>query len=287
MKQGFFDVLLYINLPIIYGVIIGFVFWLNTGSHETYELVGNVLSVGTLLGANGINVAHELGHRFNKVENIIAQGLLLPSFYMHFFVEHNLGHHKNVATVEDPSTARFNESIYVFWVRSTVHSYVHAWKLEAARLKRAGSKPFSLKNKMISFTLLQLAYLGLILAYTSLEITLIMLLTGMIGFLLLETINYIEHYGLQRKKLKNGRYERVRPRHSWNSNHELGRIVLYELTRHSDHHFISSKKYQVLEHHAESPQLPFGYPTSMLLSLLPPMWFKVMNKKVQYVQAQG
>ncbi|MFK7755746.1 MAG: alkane 1-monooxygenase [Flavobacteriales bacterium] len=285
LSSFFFDVLLYLNLPLVYGVMAYFVFWLHTGNYSAYEILGNVLSVGTLLGANGINVAHELGHRFNKAENILAQALLLPSFYMHFFIEHNLGHHKNVATAEDPSSARFNEPVYVFWVRSTFQSYAHAWSLEHARLKRLGSSALSLKNRMIWFTIFQLVYVIAILTFASVSTALLVIVSGVIGFLLLETINYIEHYGLQRKKLKSGKYERVRPKHSWNSNHELGRIVLYELTRHSDHHFISSKKYQVLEHHEESPQLPFGYPTSMLASLVPPLWFRLMNMRVKNFNA--
>jgi alkane 1-monooxygenase len=105
-------------------------------------------------------------------------------------------------------------------------------------------------------------------------------LVAIVGFTLLETVNYIEHYGLLRLKMKSGRYERVKEIHSWNSNHVIGRIVLYELTRHSDHHFKSSKKYQILDCHEESPQMPFGYPTSMVISLIPPLWFKLMNKRI-------
>ncbi len=281
LSNRFFDWLLYLNVPIVYAAVFLLANWIYTGGYETYELTGNLLSVGTLLGANGINVAHELGHRFNRFENVLAQALLLPSFYMHFFIEHNLGHHKYVATPEDPATARFRENVYLFWVRSAATSYTHAWKLEANRLERAKQKFWSSSNKMIWFTLFQVSYLAAVALVFSPWVALFTILVGVIGFLLLETINYIEHYGLLRNKLKNDRYERVRPKHSWNSNHELGRIVLYELTRHSDHHFISNKKYQVLDHHEDSPQLPFGYPTSMLMALVPPVWFGVMDKKVE------
>jgi alkane 1-monooxygenase len=110
------------------------------------------------------------------------------------------------------------------------------------------------------------------------------ILMAIVGFLMLETVNYIEHYGLERNKLENGRYERVQPWHSWNSNHILGRLMLYELSRHSDHHFKASKKYQTLLHHDESPQLPYGYPMSMLLSFVPPLWFRIMNPRVKKLQ---
>jgi alkane 1-monooxygenase len=158
-----------------------------------------------------------------------------------------------------------------------VKSYAHAWALENKRLK---GKWLSFSNKMIQFTLITAAYIAtLFLLFAPLAATLL-LVSGLISILLLETINYIEHYGLQRKKLENGRYERVMPHHSWNSNHIMGRIILYELTRHSDHHFQSSKEYQILEHHPNSPQLPLGYPASMLMALLPPVWFKVMDKRL-------
>jgi len=280
LSNKFFDLLLYLNLPLIAVILWVFAEFLGSQTLSAFEIIGAVLSVGTVLGANGINVAHELGHRFNKFENVLAQGLLLPSFYMHFFIEHNYGHHRNVATPEDPATARFNEPVYVFWLRSAAMSYADAWKIETQRLKREKKAFFSFGNKMLWFLALQCLYIAVLLVLTTPFIALMLVLAGVMGFLLLETINYIEHYGLVRNKLKNGRYERVRPRHSWNSNHELGRIVLYELTRHSDHHFISSKKYQVLNHHDQSPQLPLGYPTSMLLSLVPPLWFRIMNPKV-------
>lgn len=280
LKRRFFDVLLYLNLPVVFGLLIYFGYWINQGNHETYEYIGNVASVGTVLGACGINVAHELGHRFNTFEQVLAQLLLLPSFYMHFFVEHNMGHHKHVATPEDPATSRFNENLYAFWFRSTIYSYISAWKLERFKLNRDKRGFWSVHNRMIQYVVAQTVYLAVVLYFTGVLGLLLFVLVGVFGFLLLETINYIEHYGLVRAKTKSGSYERVKPKHSWNSNHFLGRVVLYELTRHSDHHYIASRKFQILEHHEESPQLPFGYPTSMLMSLLPPLWFRVMNKRI-------
>ena len=133
---------------------------------------------------------------------------------------------------------------------------------------------------MLIFTAIHIIYLVALITLFNFQTFLVLTLSGIIGVLLLETVNYIEHYGLLRKKLPSGKYERVLSKHSWNSNHELGRIILYELTRHSDHHYMASKKYQVLEHYDDSPQLPYGYPTSMIMSLIPPLWFKVMNKRL-------
>jgi len=238
------------------------------------------LSVGIVLGA-GINVAHELGHKKGKLEQLIAKLILLPNLYMHFIIEHNRGHHVHIATPEDPATSRKGEMIYTFWLRSSIFSYISAWKLEAKRLKKENKSIVSLSNEMIVFQLIQISYLALIFAFFGMTVMLFSIAIAIVGFLLLETINYIEHYGLVRSKLPNGRYERVDMRHSWNSNHEIGRIVLYELTRHSDHHFKANRKYQVLRHHDESPQLPLGYPGSMLMSFLPPLWFYVMNRKLK------
>lgn len=277
-----FDWLLYFNIPIIYGTILFFIYQLNTLTMSGAELVGHVLSVGIVLGACGINVGHELGHRSNRREQFLAKALLLPSLYQHFFIEHNRGHHKHVATPLDPATARKNEVIYTFWFRSLYGSYVHAWRLEQDRLGKQQLPFWSWHNLMVRFTLVQTIYiLSVALLTTSWQGALVVLATGLVGVLLLESINYIEHYGLQRNKLSNGRYERVQAHHSWNANYHLGRIILYELTRHSDHHFIASKKYQVLDHHPNAPELPLGYPACILLALVPPLWFKVMNSRLE------
>ncbi|MFK7936154.1 MAG: alkane 1-monooxygenase [Saprospiraceae bacterium] len=285
-KIAFFDLLLYSNLPILFALILGYFYVLSTQTLATYELVGMTLSIGVLCGTMGINVAHELGHRVNKFEQWIAQALLLPEMYMHFFIEHNRGHHKNVATDVDPASSRYGEVIYAFFARSIVYSYLDAWRLENQRLRKIGKSVFSLENQMLRFQFIQLGYLltvGLVFGWTVIPFALAI---ALIGVLNLEAVNYIEHYGLRRELLPSGRYEKVSPHHSWNSNHEMGRIFLYELTRHSDHHFKATRKFQILRHFDESPQLPLGYPGSMLLALVPPLWFAVMNKEVKKYNAQ-
>jgi alkane 1-monooxygenase len=206
--------------------------------------------------------------------------LLVPSHYTHFFVEHNFGHHTHVSTPEDPSSAKLNQNLYQFWWQTISGTYKKAWIIQKRLNKNRNTVWYSFKNDMLWFTLIQIIYLFTIYNIFGKLGLLVGTLAGIVGFLLLETINYIEHYGLQRKLLSNGRYERVTEKHSWNSNHILGRIILYELTRHSDHHAKAHKKYQILEYHDVSPQMPFGYPTSMIMSLFPPLWFSVMNPLV-------
>ncbi len=279
-KNKLFDWMLYLNIPMVFGFML-FTLWdITQQSYALYEFIGLVFSIGIVFGVNGINVAHELGHRQQTFERYLGKLLLLPSFYMHFYIEHNFGHHAHAATKEDPATAQYNQSVYSFWFTSTLRQYLNAWKIQHKLLKTENKNFFSLKNDMFFYTLIQLAYLVFVFIFFGPLGALFALAAGVIGFLLLETVNYIEHYGLRRFKLPSGRYERVRECHSWNSNHIIGRIVLYELTRHSDHHYKSSKKYQTLDYHDISPQMPYGYPTSMVLSFIPPLWFSIMNKRI-------
>lgn len=275
-----FDWLLYLNLPIVYALLAWSFIEVSLYGFETYEFIGLVLSVGIVLGGNGINVAHELGHRQASKVRFIGKALLLPSLYMHFYIEHNFGHHLHAATKEDPATARYKQSVYSFWVTSTFRQYFSAWNIQKQLLKNYNLSFFSLRNDMFWYLIIQSSYLIIVFLIFGKTALLFTVLAAINGFLLLETVNYIEHYGLLRMKKDSGRYERVSEIHSWNSNHVIGRILLYELTRHSDHHLRTSKKYQVLECHDESPQLPYGYPTSMVLALLPPLWFAIMNKRV-------
>jgi alkane 1-monooxygenase len=282
-----YDLLLYYTVPVVYFTLLLYLFAITSLSFSTTELVGLTFSLGVILGGMGINVAHELGHRQSAHEKFMAKALLLPSAYMHFFIEHNRGHHKNVSTHEDPASARLNETLYHFWIRSVVYSFISAWDLEKKRLQRANEHMWSLKNEMIRFQLIQIVFwvlIGLVFGSVSL-----LLYTGaaIVGFLMLETVNYIEHYGLARNKVSESRYERVEPIHSWNSNHIVGRVMLFELSRHSDHHFNPAQKYQVLEYHDHSPQMPTGYPGMMLLSAVPPVWFCIMNKRIRGKQKES
>lgn len=280
LSNKFFDILLYLNVPILFGLLWFYFHTIAGGAHSMLEMVGMTFNVGLIVAIIGINVAHELGHRNNTAEVTVSKLLLLTAMYMHFNIEHNRGHHKHVATDRDPASARQGEVVYSFWVRSTLGSYRNAWQLENKRMEKLGLPAFHWRNEMIWFQVIQLAYLVIIGLVFGWSVVPFALAVAILGFLQLETINYVEHYGLRRKKMPSGRYENVSPRHSWNSDHEVGRIILYELTRHSDHHFKASRKYQILRHMEESPQLPYGYPMSMMLALVPPLWFSIMDEKV-------
>ena len=277
----FFDLLLYLNIPIVFGIFFFSLEKLSLTS-SVYDIIGIILSASIVMATNGINVGHELGHRKSLIAKTCSKLLYLPCQYMHFYIEHNFGHHINVATPEDPATAKYKQTVYNFWLTSVVRTYVSAWKIQFKHLKVSKRSFFSIKNDMLFYSLFQLTFLVFIYYNFGLYLTLLSIVMSVVSFLFLETINYVEHYGLLRKKEPSGRYERVKPHHSWNSNHTIGRIVLYELTRHSDHHFKSSKKYQILESLDECPHLPHGYPTSILLSLIPPVWFSIMNPLVRH-----
>ncbi|HEY1021464.1 MAG TPA: alkane 1-monooxygenase [Flavisolibacter sp.] len=278
-KNRWYDYMLYLIVPLQYLALFLFLYNASLPNQPWIDLVGKTLVMGLLCGTFGINVGHELGHRVTKFEQRLAKLLLLTSLYLHFFIEHNKGHHKRVATPEDPSSARYGEGLYRFYIRSIVFSYFSAWKIAARETRKKGHNALSLYNEMVQFHLVQLLFVVLIYVVFGWLAMLLFFGAAIHGILLLETVNYIEHYGLQRKPLGEGKYERAQPEHSWNSNHVIGRVMLFELSRHSDHHYLASRKYQVLRHHDNSPQMPTGYPGMMLLATVPPLWFRVMNNR--------
>ncbi len=282
-KDRLYDFMLYLVVPFQFAALYIFLQSMKETGLGWVEIFGRVWTMGLLCGTFGINVAHELGHRVNKFEQFLAKSLLMTSLYMHFFIEHNKGHHKNVATPKDPSSARFNEPVYTFYFRTVVFSYLSAWKIANEEMKKRGLSIFSWRNEMLQAHIIQALFVVAILYFFGWLITVYFLAAAAIGIALLETVNYIEHYGLYRKETAPGSYERTMPRHSWNSNHILGRLMLFELSRHSDHHYLASRKYQVLQHHEDAPQLPTGYPGSMILSLVPPLWFYVMNRRIKRI----
>ncbi|MDA0196319.1 MAG: alkane 1-monooxygenase [Bacteroidetes bacterium] len=280
--ERWYDFLLFIMVPIQYGLLFYFLYHISFHEMTTFEYIGNITSMGVLSGTIGINVAHELGHRSTALEKFLSKALLLTSGYLHFFIEHNRGHHKKVSTREDPASARYGETLYFFWMRSIVTSYISAWRIENERLRKIGSSIFSLKNEMIQFQIVQLIFIGIVFAIFDVNGIIGYLGCSLTGILLLESVNYMQHYGLTRKLKEDGKtYEQVVPAHSWNSAYPVGRILLFELGRHSDHHYKTSKKYQVLKHKEDSPQMPTGYTGMMTLALLPPIWFWIMNPLVE------
>ncbi len=286
LAAPFFDVLVYLIVPVQWGILVLFLFQVGEPGLLWWERAGRVASMGVLCGIYGINVAHELGHRAKRFERDMARALLLTSLYMHFIIEHNRGHHKRVATPDDPASARYGETLYGFWLRSIVFSWLSAWRIEADLQRRKGRPVWHWRNEMLQSVVWQGALLLVIGLVFGGLVLLCFLGAAVVGMLLLETVNYIEHYGLRRKPGSNGGYRRVQYIHSWNSDHLLGRLTLFELTRHSDHHWKASRPYQVLRSMDEAPQLPTGYPGTMLLSLLPPLFFRVMHPRLQAMVAR-
>ena len=267
-----FDYMLWLTVPLQLAALYVFLISLDF-SAPFLDTAGRVVAMGLLCGTFGINAAHELGHRVNKMEQFFAKILLLTSLYMHFFIEHNKGHHKHVATSEDPSTAFYKQNLYAFWIQTFVGTQRKAWQIAIAESKS------TFLNEMALFQLIQFSLIGAVYYFFGGFVLVCFLVSAFIGAALLETVNYIEHYGLQREFAKTT-YERVKPAHSWNSNHLLGRLTLFELSRHSDHHYLASRKYQILRHMDDAPQMPTGYPGMILLALFPPIWFKVMHRQM-------
>ena len=277
--EWFYDLAVYLHLPFLYYLLWLFFSGIHAGIYSTAELIGLTFSMGIILGAFGMNLGHELGHRHGWFNQLAANLFWLPNLYMHFGIEHNLWHHKYVATDADPASAPEGMSLYTFWWRSVTGNIRTAWRVDKMRIDR--QKNGKGINRLILILVIEFIYLALIYIYFGgLALTLAILI-GVVGFLLLETVNYVEHYGLRRQKLANGRYEAQGPEHSWNSNHEIGRIFLYELVRHPDHHLHANKKYQTLESVAGSPQLPYGYPACILIAFVPSIWKRIMGRELE------
>ena len=251
------------------------------------EYTGFILGFALVTGGVGITVAHELGHKKPAIERFYAQLLLMTVSYMHFYIEHNKGHHVHVGTPKDPATSRRGESFYAFWWRTVTGGFLNAWQLEVDRLRKKGLPAWSWKNTMIWYTLLPIGFCTVLTALLSIghgpwrwEVPLFFFGQSILAFSLLEAVNYIEHYGITRRELAPGKYERVNTLHSWNANQLVSNFFLFQMQRHSDHHANAHRRYQVLRHLPESPQLPAGYPAMILMALVPPLWFSVMDKKL-------
>ncbi len=245
----------------------------------TGQLIVFALAVGTVTGGIGITIAHELGHRSSRLDRAIAKALLVTVAYGHFFVEHVRGHHVRVATPEDPATAPRGMSVYRFVARSVVGSFAHAWRLERMRLHRTGRSAWHPSNWVLTGSLLSVALLGAAWWVAGDRAALLFALQSAWAVVLLEIINYVEHYGLQRRRV-DGRYEPVREAHSWNADFTVSNWVLFNLQLHSDHHAHMNKPFEQLRTVADAPQLPAGYPAMVLLALVPPLWFAVMDRRV-------
>jgi len=269
----------YLFIPIQYAGLI-FACWLwSSGDLNTIESIGLALTMG-VVGGIAINTAHELGHKRASSEKWLSRVALAQTGYGHFFIEHNRGHHVKVATPEDPASSRLGESFWAFLPRTVIGSLRSSWGIEAARLDRLGKSHWGIHNDVLSawaMTIVLFAGLGIVFGAVVLPY---LLAQAVIGFSLLEVVNYLEHYGLLRQKREDGRYERCLPEHSWNSNNVASNVLLYHLQRHSDHHANPTRRYQALRHVEEAPQLPTGYAGMIVLAWFPPLWRRVMDPRL-------
>ncbi|AOK52093.1 alkane 1-monooxygenase [Burkholderia stagnalis] len=278
-RDRYYRVIVYLATLVEYVAFFLCTWIVATHALAWYDYVGFALSLGAATGIS-INTAHELGHKTSRFERWLAKITLAPVAYGHFFVEHNRGHHVRVATAEDPASARYGESFWAFLPRTVIGSIRSAWNLEAARLARLGKSPWTWRNEVLHAWAMTAVVWGIAIALFGKVVIPFLLIQAAYGASLLEVVNYVEHYGLGRRKLPSGRYERCTPQHSWNSNHVVTNLFLYQLQRHADHHANPTRSYQALRHFDHAPQLPAGYATMILLAYVPPLWYRVMNPRV-------
>ena len=272
----------FLYLPLQYAGFFVAMWFIATSTASTIDKVGLAVTVG-FIGGIGINTAHELGHKKESVERWLSKIALAQSFYGHFYIEHNRGHHVRVATPEDPASSRMGENLYVFWPRTVGGSVRSAWRIEKKRYARFNKHPFRLGNDVLNSWLMTIALWTVTALWLGPVVLPYLVLQAVIAFTLLEAVNFLEHYGMLRQKVGapgHVRYERVNPSHSWNSNNIATNVLLYHLQRHSDHHANPTRRYQALRDFEESPVLPTGYAGMILLSLVPPLWRKVMDPRV-------
>jgi len=281
-QDRYYRWLTYLFLPLQYaGFALAF-WYIATGDLTLVNKIGLAVTVG-FIGGLGINTAHELGHKKEAHERWLSKIALAQSCYGHFYIEHNRGHHVRVATPADPASSRVGESFYRFWPRTVFGSLASAWELESRRYSRRGQHPFRIGNDVINALLMTLALWAVMVVWLGPGIIPFLLIQAFIAITLLEAVNYLEHYGMLREIVGvpgKERYERVEPRHSWNSNNIATNVLLYHLQRHSDHHAHPTRRYQALRDEKGAPALPTGYASMILLALVPPMWNRIMDPRV-------
>jgi alkane 1-monooxygenase len=274
----------YAVVPILWLVFAGTVAYLCTHDLPWHAQLALILGAG-LCGGFGINLGHELGHKNNALERWLAKIALAPTGYGHFFIEHNRGHHRDVATPADPASSRMGENIYTFVWREMPGALKRAWGLERDRLQRTGQPVWSLHNEILQPAVMTLVlWAALVLAFGPKAPVFCVLIAFWANFQL-TSANYIEHYGLLRRTGADGRVERCQPHHSWNSNHVFSNWVVFHLQRHSDHHAHPTRRYQSLRHFENLPELPNGYMGMFIVCYIPPLWYALMDRRL--VRAVG
>ncbi len=281
-QEPFYRWATYLYLPAQYlSLLLACWLWAGGGwlTMSFVDKAGLMVTVG-IVGGCAINAAHELGHRGAQPARRLSKVALAQTCYGHFYVEHNRGHHVRVATPADPASARMGESVYCFVPRSVVGGLRSAWRIETRRLARLKRPRFSRENDILNAWLLSVVLYAVLAVWFGVVVLPWLIGQAMIGVCLLETVNYVEHYGLRRQKLPDGRFEPVSPAHSWNSDTVVANVLLYHLQRHSDHHVHPLRRYQALCHADEAPQLPAGYGTMIVSAWIPVWWRRLMDRRV-------
>ncbi|MCZ7438907.1 alkane 1-monooxygenase [Micromonospora sp. WMMC241] len=277
--DGYYRWLTYLYLPAQYAALVLCCAVWAGGRLSWPAAAGLVATVGVVDGI-AINTAHELGHKRERAERWLSKIALAPTGYGHFFVEHNRGHHTRVATPEDPASSRLGETFWAFWPRTVAGSLRSAWRLETARFRLRGRSPWTWRNEVLNAWAMTVALFAALAVVFGPGVLVFLVLQAVVGFSLLEAVNYLEHYGLARQRTAAGRYEKVDPRHSWNSDRTVTNVFLFQLQRHSDHHANPLRRYQTLRSFDASPQLPAGYASMVVAALVPPLWRRLMDHRV-------
>ncbi|WP_323781172.1 alkane 1-monooxygenase [Thalassovita sp.] len=270
--------------PIQFVVIYGMIFYVTRADHlGVVEKLVLFFGVGVISGTVGIVYSHELMHQKNRLERWLGDFLLATVLYSHFRSEHLLVHHRHVGTPRDAVTARYNEGFHRYFFRVLRDCPKSAWAAERAMLDRRKLPVLHGSNPFWRYGALQLAALVLAVVFGGWEGVFLFVVQAFSAIWQLELTNYVEHYGLTRKHLGEGKYEHVKPHHSWNAAHKATNWLLINLQRHSDHHYKPDRRFPLLQNYdaAEAPQLPYGYPLMALVAMIPPLWRRRMNPRVR------
>lgn len=278
-RDRYYQWVTWLTLPSLWAVMVLCVWFVSRHALPWHGWLAMCINAG-LVGGYAINLAHELGHKRADGERWLAKLALAPYGYGHFTVEHNRGHHRDVATPADPASARMGEGYWRFALRELPGTATRAWALERARLHTDGFGLWSHHNQILQPAGVTLALWAALVAWLGVQVVPYLLLGGAAAWLQLTSANYVEHYGLLRQTQANGKPETCKPHHSWNSNHVFSNWVLFHLQRHSDHHAHPLRRYQSLRNFPHLPRLPSGYPGMFLLAYVPPLWFAVMNPRL-------
>jgi alkane 1-monooxygenase len=278
-NDRFYRWVTYAFIPLQYVAFVWTAWLLSRPQYDVVDKVGMALTVGMVAGI-AINTAHELGHKKENHERWFARICLAQTAYGHFYIEHNRGHHVRVATPEDPASSKMGENIWRFLPRTMGGSLKSAWRLEKKRFGRRRQSHWTIKNDVLNAWAMTIVLWGALMAFFGVGIFPYLVIQALVGIWLLESVNFLEHYGMRRQKLESGRFERVNPSHSWNSNNIGTNVLLYHLQRHSDHHANPTRRYQALRDYPEAPVLPTGYAGMIVLTWVPAVWRSVMDPRV-------